>query len=684
MTSGFSLPRSVLQSLTTTRRPDVPMRVALRNAAAVAIPLAIGVATGHEGIGIGIAAGALDTMFSDQPGPYQQRLQRLFLAALAAGGAALLGFLVGGHPLTLSLATAVLGFFGGMLVIFGPDIARVGMTSMLLLVITAATPLPVGQAIGASLLIFAGGMLLALFSIAAWPLQRYRPERHALAEVYRGLAALAAQPKGQGNEAPALTEAMTTLQHTLLGRFHARGRAMEAFRVLLDIAERIRLELITMQELGVGSGVGEMIRADAARVLRGVARALDEAGPPTRAEAALKTLQASERALFGEAQPSFAGNHVHALSGQLAAAVRNANWAGSRGEIRAETAESSLPTALRSGSALAAMRANMIPQSIAFRHAVRCAVVLTLALAISRYAHLPHGYWLPMTAAIVLRPDFAATLNFGLLRVVGTVLGLVLTTLVLRFTPDAPWAHIAVLAILCVAFRYLATAHYGIAVAALTGTVVILLSFDGVESTAAMSDRVLNTVLGSVMALVAYVLWPTWERTRAHAALADMLDAYAAYLATLSGPAHVRERRDARTLSRTARTNAQASLDRMRSEPATPVHLMEMAQTLFANGNRLARTAMTLEAMADDVGDQLNWDLVSPLVRDSSGALHELADALRHSRPPEALPDLRSRQREIVTALAGGRLTGAADQIATVSDRLVDNVNTINHILQRR
>ena len=535
MTSGFSLPRSVLQSLTTTRRPDVPMRVALRNAAAVAIPLAVGVATGHEGIGIGIAAGALDTMFSDQPGPYQQRLQRLFLAALAAGGAALLGFLVGAHPLSLSLATAILGFFGGMLVIFGPDIARVGMTSMLLLVITAATPLPPAQAIGASLLIFAGGMLLALFSIAAWPLQRYRPERHALAEVYRGLAILAAQPPGQGSEAPALSDAMTNLQHTLLGRFHARGRAMEAFRVLLDIAERIRLELITMQEIGWDGTLPRMIRADAARVLRGVARALDEAGPPTRAEAALKTLQASEQALFGEAEPSFASAHIHALSGQLAAAVRNANWAGSRGEIRAETAESSLPAPLRSGSALAAMRANMIPQSIAFRHAVRCAVVLTLAVAISRYAHLPHGYWLPMTAAIVLRPDFGATLNFGLLRVVGTVLGLVLTTLVLRFTPDAPWAHIAVLAVLCVGFRYLATAHYGIAVAALTGTVVILLSFEGVESAAAMTDRVLNTVLGSAMALVAYVVWPSWERTRARAALADMLAAYSEYWAFWTG-----------------------------------------------------------------------------------------------------------------------------------------------------
>jgi hypothetical protein len=34
--------------------------------------------------------------------------------------------------------------------------------------------------------------------------------------------------------------------------------------------------------------------------------------------------------------------------------------------------------------------------------------------------------------------------------------------------------------------------------------------------------------------------------------------------------------------------------------------------------------------------------------------------------------------------VAGGRGAGMADQMATITDRLVDNVNTINHILQRR
>ena len=684
MSTSYSLRNSVIETLIRTKRPDVPMRVALRNTAAVVLPLVLGIYLGYPQVGIGIAAGALDTMFSDQPGPYQQRLSRLFLAALAAGAASLVGFLIGDWVLPMCVACITCGFFGGLLVVFGPDIARVGMTSMLLLVITAATPKDLHSALAGGGLIFAGGMLLAVFSIAAWPLQRYRPERLALAIVYRGLAELARKPQKDG-EAPGLADAMNALQITLLGRHHARGRAMEAFRVLLELAERIRLELIAMAELDTRrDGMAEMFRNDAARVLSATADALDAAEPPQRAQRALATLQASEKALLSGSTGMGMGAHLRALSGQLAAVVRNTNWAGSRGEERAQRAETALPDTLRSTSALSMLRANITPGSVAFRHAVRCAVVLTLAFALSRYFHLPHGYWLPMTAAIVLRPDFAATFNFGLLRVVGTILGLLLTTLVLRLTPDVAWAHIAVLGVLCLAFRYLAVAHYGIAVAALTGTVVVLLSFEGVDSNAAMADRVINTALGSGLALLAYLLWPSWERNQARIALSKMLAAYADYLDALAAPADRGTRHEVRTATRTARTNAQASLDRMRAEPGTPAVLLELAETLFANGNRLARTAMALESLIDVDDVPPAWTQVGPFIHEASTALRAQAEALTRTEECPVPPTLREHQLALMASLDRGTDRELADAIERLTDRLTDNVDTVAHVVTRR
>ncbi|WP_426663361.1 FUSC family protein [Rhodanobacter aciditrophus] len=674
--SGYSLRAQLVESLTLIKRPDVPLWVVLRNTLAVILPLGVGLATGYPEVGLGVGAGALDTMFSDQPGPYRQRMRRLLLAALAAGLAALLGFTIGGYWLPMLLATAAFGFCGGMLVVFGADAARVGMTSMILLVIAAATPVSPGNALLASALIAAGGLLLTLFAVAAWPLQRYRPERLALAGVYAGLAALARQPHQDEQASPALTDAMTSLQHTLLGRYRAHGRAMEAFTVLLELAERIRLELMAMSELHADPAAHARHRDAAAQVLEAIAHALDAGEPPHSAERALAALR--DGAQDRDHGPAA---HLRALDGQLAAAVRNANWAGGRGELRAAVAETELPRTLRSGSARAMLRANLTPRSVAFRHAVRMAVCLSLAWLLSRLVGLPHGYWLPMTTAIVLRPDFAATFNFGLLRVVGTVLGLVLTTALLYLTPASPWAHLALMALLCMAFRWLANAHYGIAVAALTGTVVILLAFDGVDPGVAVTDRVINTALGCGMAMLAYLAWPTWERGRAHGALAEMLDAYAGYLRALAAPQQREAQRETRSLARTARSNALASLERMRAEPGTPQSLLELARTLFANGNRLARTAMALEALGE--ASSPRPAAVNDFVATCADAVEAVAVALRERHAPAALPGLRAMQQSLSAALRSAGARADAEPLIRISDRLTDNIDTLAHVVRR-
>ncbi len=680
--SDYSLRAHAIESLTRIKRPDVPMRVVVRNTAAVILPLGIGMAMGYPQIGLGVAAGALNTMFSDQPGPYRQRLRQLLLASLAAALASLVGLTIGGQLLPMLVATTAFGFFSGLLVVFGTDTARVGMTSMILLVVTASTPTSLVGALDGAALIFCGGLLLASFSLAGWPLQRYWPERHALVGVYRGLAALAEQPHHNGAEAPALSDAMTALQQTLLGRHRAHGRAMETFGVLLELAERIRLELTAMTELLAESPIPADFRVKVAGVLATIGDALERGDSPTQAAALLQALRASLPSVSDEAHyVNGLTQHSHALVGQLAAAVRNTDWAGSRGELRAITAETRLPDALRGAAIWATLRATLTHRSVAFRHAVRMAVCLSIALWISRALDLPHGYWLPMTAAIVLRPDFAATFNFGLLRVLGTVLGLVLTTVLLYVTPNEPLAHLTLMAVLCMGFRYLATAHYGIAVAALTGTVVILLSFEGVNPGAAVADRVVNTALGCGVALLAYLAWPTWERTRARDALANMLNAYASYLDALAQRANDQVIRNTRAAARTARSNAQASIERMRGEPATPVELLVLAQNLFANGNRLARTAMTLEASLDDLARLPEEKRFLRFVEQSAQALRMICVALRARQPLDQWPDLRAQQLALAGVLQQTSDVAATEVLVLISDRLVDNIDTLAHLL---
>jgi uncharacterized membrane protein YccC len=185
------------------------------------------------------------------------------------------------------------------------------------------------------------------------------------------------------------------------------------------------------------------------------------------------------------------------------------------------------------------------------------------------------------------------------------------------------------------------------------------------------------------MALLAYVLWPTWERGRARAALSDMLHAYAEYLRVLAHPQRRDSHREARTTARTARTNAQASLDRMQAEPATPLPLLELAHALFLNGNRLVRTTMTLEALLHDCDSLPEQVEVTHFIDRSASHLQALAVALRDNQLPPAAPELRQLQRSLSNLLAMADDKPRAEQLVRISDRLVDNINTLAYVVGR-
>jgi uncharacterized membrane protein YccC len=690
----------MLHTLLQLKPRDVPLRVALRNTAAVIVPLGIGIATGHPGIGLGIAAGALNTMFLDQPGPYRLRMQRMLLTAIAAGLSAFVGGVLGANTVLLTIAALVWGVGGGLLVALGPNAGRAGLTSMILLVITAATPMKAEQALAAGLLIAAGGLLQMLLALAAWPLQRYRPERHALAALCRQLAASARSPSEHVHPPP-VTEALLDVESLLYGSHRARGEIMETFRVLAGLVERIRRELIALADLDRATDDADAratiarLREYAARVLTTLADALERGAPPLAAAAAMEGFESAlasldeiaKRAADRRAARTLAIARARAegLAGQLRAALRNANFAGSRGEMRAVAAESRLPRALRQRSALAILRGNLDLSSIAFRHAIRCGVCLAIAVAGERALAIPHGYWIPMTTAIVLKPDFAGTFSFGLLRVIGTMLGLVLTTALVHYAFGSEWERLALLALLCIGFRLLTTVHYGLGVTLLTGLVVILLSFDGIPPGDTMLARGVATAIGSALSLAGYLVWPSWESQRVPAAMAAMIDAYRAHLtALLSGDASARA--IARTAARSARSNAQASLDRLRGEPRIDRAVVARGEDVFAHANRFIRASMALEAVFDDAPGRVAHEALLAFGQRVDAHLAAIAASLRHGSAPP-VERLRNAERALAEQLDAARADeniDTANAIADASDRIADSVDTLAYVLRQR
>lgn len=686
----------MLRSLIELKPRDVPLRVALRNAAAVVLPLGIGIATGHVAAGLGVAAGALNTMFTDQPGPYLLRLRRMLLTAFAAAASAFVGSLLGASTTMLALAAVLWGVGGGMLVALGPNAARSGLTSMLLLLVMGADPRDPAGAGVAALLILAGGVLQTAFAIAAWPLQRYGPEREALAALCRQLARTARRSSDPA-AAPPVTSALLELETLLHGAHRARGPVMERFRVLSEVLERGRLELLTLGGLhdpGTRSTL-ERLQEYSARAFDALAVALERGTSPLSANAAMEGFDAALGALAAlrdeSSSPrerdlrSIAVLRAQALAGQLRAALRNVTYAGSHGELRELAAEHGLPRRLRPRDALAVLRANLGLSSIAFRHALRCGLCLGAAVLAWRHFEIPHGYWIPMTIAIVLKPDFAGTFRFGLLRVAGTFSGLLLATALVQYALGDAWEQLALLGLLCAGYRLLTTMHYGLGVMLLTAAMVILLAFNGIPPGETMAARGMASIAGSAVALAAYALWPTSERLHVRLALALMLEAYGAYFHDLlQGDATARggSRSGSRSAARNARTNAEASLARMRDEPGTDRRLLALGDGLFANANRLVRATMLLEAALQDPAQPPERDGLLAFAAAVEARIDALAASLRERQPPP-VASLRAHERTLAAALADCDVEDSAHRaaVAEALDRITDSLDSLAHLL---
>jgi uncharacterized membrane protein YccC len=217
--------------------------------------------------------------------------------------------------------------------------------------------------------------------------------------------------------------------------------------------------------------------------------------------------------------------------------------------------------------------------------------------------------------------------------------------------------------------------------------VVLLLGLAGLSAGQSVLDRGLATVLGSLLGLAAYLLWPTWERGRERPMIATMLDSYATYLLALLGT-DAKAQADARGAARGARVNAQASVEKLRMEPADPGQPAR-AEAIFANANRILRAAMALESALHDHGPAAlaKHAAIDPFGRAVAAALNELAGALRDHRPAAIPFDLPARYRVLAELLDPAALP-EADQpvilaLLEATDRMVDAIEILAGVIGR-
>ncbi|HEV7401861.1 MAG TPA: FUSC family protein [Chthoniobacteraceae bacterium] len=159
------------------------------------------------------------------------------------------------------------------------------------------------------------------------------------------------------------------------------------------------------------------------------------------------------------------------------------------------------------------LRENFQWSSASFRYGIHLALTLAAAALAARVFAVSNGYWVPMTALLVLKPDPHHTLGRGLARIAGTLVGAGVATLLavwLHPNPVALAGFVALFGWLCFS---LVNVNYGLFSACITAYIAFLLAFTGQPTKNIAIHRIANTLMGGCIALVAYA--PGIARRRA-------------------------------------------------------------------------------------------------------------------------------------------------------------------------
>jgi uncharacterized membrane protein YccC len=671
--------------------------LALRNTIGVSLPLIVGASIGMTSAALPMCTGALNVSFSDSSDPYYLRARRMLAASFLVAVAVFIGTWLGSNFTIAVMLAASWAFAAGMLVSLSPAAGDLGLVSLVTLVVLSASPLPVEKAFYASLLAFVGGLLQMALSLSSWPLRRFEPERRILRDLYIELSRTAARPAPgtiDASHAPPASGQSTLAQIALAPLARERSIEAERYLLLLKQAERMRLSLLTLRRLrsrlrrmsppGFGPPLLDRFFEIYSRMLVAISESLLTMNPATEVAQGLTHLEElSEEMREGKGMAVDARTQMDALTGQLRAASDLASAATPSGVDAFLRREASQPWSLRLIGVFAILRANTSLRSAACRHAIRLAVCIAIAETAGRGFGLSRAYWLPMTVAIVLKPDFTTTFTRGVLRLAGTFAGLGLATVLFRILPMPVPAQIALVAASMFAMRRFGPANYGIFVTGVSSLIVFLFALNGFPPRDVVAARALNTIAGGAIALAAYWFWPTWERTQTPDLLAHLLDCYRLYFravresflqpdntlaAALDAP---------RLASRLARSNLEASMERLAAEPGVSSNALKALNAILATSHRLAHSFMALEAGLSSGPQAIPRQEFRSFANDVELTLYYLASVLRGSTiAAGALPDLREDHHAIVHPVDS--FADPSPLVIVETDRITNSINTIS------
>lgn len=626
-----------LAELIRRNQEPVPWGAMIRAALALGGPLALGLTIGDAERGVLAALGGMLVTVVDRGGPYPARVRRIVTVAVLGGAVGLAaGELIHGRGwITVAALVAAAGV-SALLSVAGAAASAAGL-QLLVYVILGTGPLgavrPWWEPPG---LLLAGAAWAILLLLPGWLLAPLAAEQRSTAGAYRGIAAMlrAIGTDHSGQDRQRVVSALNAAWDDLLARrAGSEGRDPQQTRLVALLGQTHPVvEAATTLAL------------EGNRPPPGVTDTIDAI-----ADAIQYSMPAPELPPYPAETPG-ARALRRALRGALDVLSGRQEGAGPRRPSRASPRDR-----------LDDMIGDIIGGRLAGIFAIRLMASVGVAAVISEALAVRRSYWVVLTVALVLRPDFGSVFARGVQRGVGTVVGAVAGAAILAVVPYGPWLLIPFVA-LALLLPYGRSRNFGLFSIFLTPLVVVLIDLLAHTGWTLAADRLIDTLLGCGIALlVGYAPWPmSWHAhlREQFATAVDRVGLYAQRALLSSSPERSRLRRQTYRALSDLRTEFQRTMAEPRSVSRRAVVWWPALVGLENVMDKVTATA---------VGTDLGGARPSPGgVQQLADALAEVSRAARAGDQPAVLPlpdeellrPAADAVREVQRGLAGQASSG--------------------------
>jgi uncharacterized membrane protein (TIGR01666 family) len=154
---------------------------------------------------------------------------------------------------------------------------------------------------------------------------------------------------------------------------------------------------------------------------------------------------------------------------------------------------------------------NLTLKSSIFRHSLRVGFVCVIGYLISKLTVGEHSYWILLTILVILKPAYSLTKQRNYERLIGTFVGGIAGALIIHYVKDENGRFVFLLLFMIGAYSF-QRVNYVVSVLFMTPFILIMFSFIGMGNLQLVKERIIDTFIGSFIALVAsYFIFPSWE-----------------------------------------------------------------------------------------------------------------------------------------------------------------------------